>query len=68
MHEAELKGEFGSNSIFADAPDDTDNEKGRSFGCLSGGVRSGGSRAAPLTHVRREIMELGLPDDFCFDG
>ncbi|XP_059636374.1 uncharacterized protein LOC132278570 [Cornus florida] len=43
------------SSIFADAPDDDDD---------AGDVVSGNSQRAPLPdHVRREILELGFPDD-----
>ena len=50
-----------SNSIFADAPDDYDPEEddnNRGFG------NSSRPAAHPLPeHVRKEILELGFPDD-----
>ncbi|KAA8528707.1 hypothetical protein F0562_036062 [Nyssa sinensis] len=53
------------NSIFADAPDDYDDEddgRDRASGKQIRGPSS--SEAGPLPdHIRREILELGFPDD-----
>ncbi|CAI0382929.1 unnamed protein product [Linum tenue] len=57
-----------SNSIFADAPEDVDDcVEGTGDGVLEIPTRStaefrGGSSSLP-DHVRREIIELGFPDD-----
>ncbi|KAL2504029.1 hypothetical protein Adt_19650 [Abeliophyllum distichum] len=49
------------NSIFADAPEDYDNEAGN---CVTGGLCNyRDERTALPDHVRREILELGFPDD-----
>lgn len=50
-----------SNSIFADAPDDVDYDK---FGGENRApVRSMGGSATLPDHIRKEIIELGFPDD-----
>ncbi|KAF5735613.1 hypothetical protein HS088_TW15G01122 [Tripterygium wilfordii] len=64
-----LSGEENPDSKFADAPDDaSDDEGGHAFASSlpskgSIGVEAVG-KAAPLPeHIRREILELGFPDD-----
>ncbi|XP_078437028.1 low temperature viability protein [Wolffia australiana] len=50
--------ELDNNSVFADAQEGSDEEEAPSF------LARGRSGEAPLPdHVRREILELGLPDD-----
>ena len=54
------------NSIFADAPDDMEDGGNGSFGNSEnfGGVFFGESSSEPFPEdVRREILELGFPDD-----
>ncbi|XP_061972916.1 uncharacterized protein LOC133695114 [Populus nigra] len=54
------------NSIFADAPDDMEDGGNGSFGNSAnfGGVFFGESSSEPFPEdVRREILELGFPDD-----
>lgn len=53
------------DSIFADAPDDDndDEEDDRVFGKQSSNQPSVGAKAALPDHVRRDILELGFPDD-----
>ncbi|WCJ34949.1 hypothetical protein M5689_016226 [Euphorbia peplus] len=52
------------DSVFADAPDDEDDEERRDFG---GGSSGGGAYAAESgalsEQIRKEILELGFPDD-----
>ncbi|KAG6608572.1 Protein LTV1-like protein, partial [Cucurbita argyrosperma subsp. sororia] len=55
--------EENPNSIFADAPDDYDDEENGGFGASG---RSRGELGGPASlpeNVRREILELGFPDD-----
>nr|XP_010909610.1 protein LTV1 homolog [Elaeis guineensis] len=54
-----------ANSIFADAPGDTDDDGSAPppwIGAVGGASRGRNGNALP-DHVRREILELGLPDD-----
>ncbi|XP_008800299.2 protein LTV1 homolog [Phoenix dactylifera] len=53
------------NSIFADAPGDTDDEGSTPPPWIGagGGASRGRTESTLPDHVRREILELGLPDD-----
>ncbi|MQM16719.1 hypothetical protein Taro_049679 [Colocasia esculenta] len=66
-HDADLgDDEADPYSIFADAPEDTDDEdaEGRGPPPAWGGPRAARPCASPLPdHVRKDILELGLPDD-----
>ncbi|KAI0493416.1 hypothetical protein KFK09_023532 [Dendrobium nobile] len=62
---AGLKGEDDVDSIFADAPGDTDDEGSFSQPWPSHGARGSSDRTSHFLtdEVRKEILELGLPDD-----
>ncbi|XP_021894833.1 protein LTV1-like [Carica papaya] len=56
------------NAIFSDAPEDNDggNDDDRVFGnstAFNGGIAGPGNGTGLPEHVRREILELGFPDD-----
>lgn len=53
ISDGEANGEFSRDSIFADAPEEAGEEKDSTFG---------GGEGLPY-HVKKEIIELGLPDD-----
>lgn len=65
-HDAELSDEDDPNGIFDDAPEDYSGEevcgRGRSVEKQTTAERLGGGSSLP-DHVRREILELGFPDD-----
>ncbi|XP_020587465.1 protein LTV1 homolog isoform X2 [Phalaenopsis equestris] len=64
--QAELKGVDNVDSIFADAPGDTDDVGSFSLPLLRHAARVTSNRAASNLlpdKVRQEILELGLPDD-----
>lgn len=62
-HDGELNEDEGTNGIFDDAPEDnSDEEVGGSFEKQITRGRLGGGSSLP-DHVRREILELGFPDD-----
>ncbi|KVI06501.1 protein LTV1 homolog [Cynara cardunculus var. scolymus] len=65
-HDGELNEEEDPNGIFDDAPEDNSGEEmggqGESFEKQTTGGRLGGGSSLP-DHVRREILELGFPDD-----
>ncbi|EEF52666.1 protein LTV1 homolog isoform X2 [Ricinus communis] len=67
FHEDNPDGE-DPNSIFANAPDDFDDDDDHNVRFLGSSMKFGGGAssadAAPLPeHVRKEILELGFPDD-----
>ncbi|KAJ6853743.1 protein LTV1-like protein [Iris pallida] len=62
--EDDVPEQFGADSIFADAPGDTDDEGSLPPPWIGGGGGgAGAARGALPDQVRREILELGLPDD-----
>lgn len=65
-HDGELNEEEDPNGIFDDAPEDNSDEEvggqDGSFEKQTTGGRLGGGSSLP-DHVRREILELGFPDD-----
>lgn len=61
--EGEVNEEFGQDSIFADAPEGADDVRDWISGGGGGGGGHGESRGVLPAHVRRDIIELGFPDD-----